>query len=78
MDNIGELNGVPVTKCLPYIHLANGLCYTNLAYSKETYILYTINMWDNIIAPESSIMFLYDTWSCDWICDIILNSNLKS
>jgi len=23
-----ELNGVPNTKCLPYIHLANSLCYT--------------------------------------------------
>ena len=23
-----ELDGVPVTKCLPYIYLANSLCYT--------------------------------------------------
>ena len=29
---------------LPYIHLANGLYYTNLAYPKETYILYTIDI----------------------------------
>ena len=25
---IRELNRVLVTKCLPYIHLANGSCYT--------------------------------------------------
>jgi len=43
--------------CLSYIHLANGLCYTNLAYPKETYILYTIDIWNNIIILESSIMF---------------------
>ena len=30
--NIRELDRVPVTKCLPYIYLANGFCYTNLAY----------------------------------------------
>ena len=26
--NTREFNGVPSTKCLPYIHLANGLYYT--------------------------------------------------
>jgi len=42
--NIRELNEVSVTKCLPYIYLANGLYYTNLAYSKRIYILHTINI----------------------------------
>ena len=42
--NTRELNGVPVTKCLPYIYLANGPCYTNLAYPKETCVLHTINI----------------------------------
>jgi len=27
-DYTRELSGVPSTKCLPYIHLANGPCYT--------------------------------------------------
>ena len=28
-----ELDGVSVIKCLPYIHLANGLCYTKPSLS---------------------------------------------
>jgi len=36
--NIRELNGVPVTKYLSYIYLANSLYYTNLAYLKGTCI----------------------------------------
>ena len=27
---------------LSYIYLANGLCYTNLAYPKETYVEHAI------------------------------------
>jgi len=42
--NTRELNGVPATKCLPYIHLANGLCYTNLAYSEKICVLHAVNM----------------------------------
>ena len=62
MGNIREFNGVPVTECLPYIHLANSLYYTNLAYPQETYILYTIDIWYDIIIPEFYIMFfvIYD------------------
>jgi len=33
--NTRELNGVPATKCLPYIHLANGPCYTNCQNSEQ-------------------------------------------
>ena len=33
------------TMYLPYIYLAYGLYYTNLAYSKETYIHHKINMY---------------------------------
>jgi len=28
-----ELDGVSVIECLPYIHLANGLCYTKPSLS---------------------------------------------
>jgi len=42
--NTRELNGVPATKCLSYIHLANSLCYTNLAYSKRTCVLHTVDI----------------------------------
>jgi len=42
--NIRKLNRVPVTKYLSYIYLANSLCYTNLAYLKVIYILYTVNI----------------------------------
>ena len=28
-----ELNGIPVTECLPYIYLANGLYYTKPSLS---------------------------------------------
>ena len=35
-----ELDRVLVTKYLPYIHLAHGPCYTNLAYSKGTCVIY--------------------------------------
>ena len=42
--NIRELDRVLVTKYLSYIYLAYGLCYTNLAYSKGTYILYIVNI----------------------------------
>ena len=63
MDNIRELNEVPVTECLFYVHLAKSLYYTNLAYSKETYILYAIDMWYDIIIPEPSIIFfVIDLW----------------
>jgi len=68
-DYTRELNGVLVTNYLSYIHLANGLCYTNLAYSKEIYVLYTIDMWDNVITLEPSIMFCithdYVIMTCD-------------
>ena len=68
MDNIKELNRVLVIRCLPYIHLATDLCYTNLAYSKETYVLYAVDMWNNIIVLESSMMF-YVTCNCVTVCD---------
>jgi len=42
--NTRELNRVLATKCLPYIYLANSLCYTNLAYSKRMCVPYTIDM----------------------------------
>jgi len=32
------------TSCLSYIHLAASSYYTNLAYPKETCVLYAINM----------------------------------
>jgi len=79
--NIRELNGVLFLKCLPYIHLANGLCYTNLVYSKKTYVLYAIDIWYNIIIPESSITFcvICDcvTMTCDmWQSHIISHWSL--
>jgi len=40
-----ELDGVSVTMCLSYIYLANGPCYTNLAYLKETYGM-TSSFWN--------------------------------
>jgi len=54
-----ELDGVPVTKCLPYIYLANSPYYTNLAYLKGICVLYAINIWYDIIALEPSMSF-YD------------------
>ena len=60
--NIRELNRVLVTKYLSYIDLANSLYYTNLAYFKGIYILYTINIWYNIIILKLfTILFvIYD------------------
>jgi len=43
-DYTRELDEVPVTKCLSYIHLADGTCYTNLAYLKGTCILHAVDM----------------------------------
>jgi len=74
---IRELDGAPVTEYLPYIHLTNSLCYTKP-------ILYAINMWYNIIIPESSIFFCdiwlcdYDMWYCDMTCDILWQSYVMS
>ena len=39
--NTRELDKVSVTKYLSYIHLANGLCILNLAYSKG-YVYYML------------------------------------
>jgi len=61
-DYTRELDGVPVIKCLPYIHLANNLCYTNLAYPQEIYRIMSLLL-------ESFIIVM---------CDIILNLNSKS
>jgi len=75
--NIRELDRVPVTKCLPYIYLANGFCYTNLAYSKETCVLYTIDIWDDIIVLEPAVMF-YILYDCVTVtCNVMLNPNPK-
>ena len=65
--NTRELNGVSVTKCLSYIHLANNPYYTNLAYSKEIYILHIIDMWNDVIVLESSMMFYV---LCDHVTDL--------
>ena len=62
LNNTRKLNRVLVTKCLPYIHLVHGLCYTNLAYSKKTCIIYTIDIWYNIIAFRSFYIFLCAIW----------------
>ena len=86
--NIRELNKVPVTKCLFYIHLVNGLCYTNLVYPKGTYVLYVVDIWDDIIVLKSFIIFsvIYNhvTVTYDSVmqpmtdCDVTLNPNSKS
>ena len=52
------------TSCLSYIHLAASSYYTNLAYPKGTCVLYTINMWYNIIILKLSIS-LYNMWLCN-------------
>ena len=39
-----ELDRVPSSKCLFYIYLTNSLYYTNLAYIKDIYILYAIDI----------------------------------
>ena len=75
--NTRELNRVLVTKCLSYIHFATGLCYTNKAYPKGTCVLHVINMWDNIIIPESSTMFFVICNYMTITCDITLNPNSK-
>jgi len=77
LSNTRELNGVPVTKCLPYINLVYGSYYTNLAYPKRVYVVYAIDIWYNIITSRSFYVILYTTWlcDCDWcvtICDILL------
>jgi len=83
--NIKELNRVLFTKCLSYIHLANGSCYTNLVYSKETCVLYTIDIWYDIIILESFITFcvicdcMTMTWDCDlWHVTVTYNITLTS
>ena len=50
LDNIRELNEVPVTKCLSYIHLATGSYYTNLAYLKRTYRMILL-FWNLLQCP---------------------------
>jgi len=49
LSNTRELNRVLVTMCLYYIYLIYGLCYTKLAYSKETCVIYTVDIWYDII-----------------------------
>jgi len=67
LSNTRKLNRIPVIKCLSYIHLVHGSCYTNLTYSKGTYIVHTIDIWYDIIVSRSFYIFLYTTWLCD--CD---------
>ena len=76
--NTRELDGVLVTECLPYIHLANNWCYTNLAYSKETYSI--ISLFQNFL--HSSVIHdgvtVTDVWHFVTVmCDIMLNPNPK-
>jgi len=42
--NTRELDKVPSTKCLPYIYLANSLCYTKSSLYWRICIEYTINI----------------------------------
>jgi len=67
------------TKYLPYIHWADGLCYTKPS-------LHIVNMLYNIIISESSMSFCIAcdyvtiTVTCDGyiiVCDVILNPNPK-
>jgi len=42
--NTRELDRVPSTKCLSYIHLADDTYYTKPSLSSKTYILYAVDM----------------------------------
>jgi len=60
-----ELDGVPVTECLSYIHLANGSYYTNIAYFKGICILHAIDIWYGLIILETSMIHDYMIMTCD-------------
>jgi len=68
LGNTRELDGVLVIKYLLYIYLANGLYYTNLAYSKEIYKM--------TLLLQNFFYVICD--QCVTACDITLNLNSKS
>ena len=52
LGNTRELDRVPVTKYLSYIHLTDSLYYINLVYSKNIYRI--------ILLFQNLLQFLYD------------------
>ena len=65
------------TMYLSYIHFAYSLCYTSLAYSKETCVKYAVM---TSLLLKTSTIFYCDIWSYNFItmtCAITLTPNPK-